>query len=229
MRNPVLLWGRWLLLYAAVTVVFSQIATLPELRIAHGVLVYLLLIVGASREGGRTLSGVMVLLSYGAVDWFFVPPRQAFGKPTEFDLIILIGFLATATVISQLVITLRQTAILATGRAAEIERLGLIIYLIKFIKKTRSTFCFLFFYSSFFIAQQDPIKFEGQAQGIEFPADRAEDVGALLFARADGEMPFPKPGQDIGDYLERAHDPNLGDPGGDQPDQGHGSENGALE
>ena len=124
MRNPVFLWGRWLLMYAVVTVVFSRIATLPELRIAHGVLVYLLLIVGASREGGRALSGVMVLLSYGAVDWFFVPPRQAFGKPTELDLIILIGFFATATVISQLVITLRETATLATAHAAEIERLG---------------------------------------------------------------------------------------------------------
>ena len=119
-----LLWGRWLLLYVAVTVVFNQIASLPELRIAHGVLVYLLLIVGASREGGRLLSGVMVLLSYLAVDWFFVPPRQQFGTPTELDFIILIGFLATATVISQLVITLRRTATLATARAAEIERLS---------------------------------------------------------------------------------------------------------
>ncbi len=124
MRNPVLLWGRWLFLYVAVTVVFYPIATLPEIRIAHGVLVYLLLIVGASREGGRALSAVMVVLSYGAVDWFFVPPRQAFGTPTQLDLIILIGFFATATVISQLVITLRQTASLATARAAEIERLG---------------------------------------------------------------------------------------------------------
>ena len=119
-----LLWGRWLLLYVAVTVVFNQIASLPELRIAHGVLVYLLLIVGASREGGRLLSGVMVLLSYLAVDWFFVPPRQQFGTPTELDFIILIGFFATATVISQLVITLRRTATLATARAAEIERLS---------------------------------------------------------------------------------------------------------
>ena len=124
MRKPVLLWGRWLFLYVAVTVVFSPIAALPEIRIAHGVLVYLLLIVGASREGGRALSAVMVVLSYGAVDWFFVPPRQAFGTPTQLDLIILIGFFATATVISQLVITLRQTASLATARAAEIERLG---------------------------------------------------------------------------------------------------------
>ncbi len=122
--KSVLLWGRWLLLYAAVTVVFNQFAAVPELRIAHGVLVYLLLIVGASRQGGRLLAAVMVLLSYLAVDWFFVPPREEFGIPTEFDFIILIGFFATATVISQLVVTLRQTATLATARAAEIERLG---------------------------------------------------------------------------------------------------------
>jgi len=119
-----LVWSRWLVLYVAVTVGISQIASIPELRVAHGVLVYLLLIVGASREGGRLLSAVMVVLSYLAVDWFLVPPRRQIGTPTELDFIILLGFLITATVISQLVVTLRQTATLATARAAEIERLG---------------------------------------------------------------------------------------------------------
>jgi two-component system sensor histidine kinase KdpD len=66
----------------------------------------------------------MVVLSYLAVDWFFVPPRRAFGRPSEFDVIILVGFLVTAVVVSQLVVNLRQTATLATARAEEIERLG---------------------------------------------------------------------------------------------------------
>jgi len=123
-RREGVIWARWLALYTVATIIFNQFSLLPELRVAHGVLVYLLLIIGASREGGRRLSAVMVLLGYAAVDWFFVPPRGEFGRPSEMDLIILIGFLATAIVISQLVISLRQTATVATARAEEIERLG---------------------------------------------------------------------------------------------------------
>ena len=69
-RRSAIIWGRWLSLYAGTTVVFSRVAELPEIRVAHGVLAYLLLIVGASREGGRRLSAVMVALGYLAVDWF---------------------------------------------------------------------------------------------------------------------------------------------------------------
>ena len=123
-RRTVMVWGRWLLLFTITSLFFSRLTSFPELRISHGVLVYLLLIVGASREGGRGLSAVMVLLGYLAVDWFFVPPVRSFGRPSEWDLVILVGFLITATVISQLVINLRQTASVATDRAAEIERLS---------------------------------------------------------------------------------------------------------
>ncbi len=103
---------------------FSRFSELPEIRVSHGVLAYLLLIVGASREGGRRLSAAMVVLGYLAVDWFFVPPRRAIGFPSEFDFIILVGFLVTAVVVSQLVVNLRQTATLATHRAEEIEKLS---------------------------------------------------------------------------------------------------------
>ncbi len=117
-------WLRWLLLYAVTTVVVSRLAYVPNIRVAHGVLVYLMLIIGASRDGGRALAAVMVALGYLAVDYFFVPPRGAIGNPSRFDLVILVGFVVTATVISQLVLSLRQTASVATARAAEIERLG---------------------------------------------------------------------------------------------------------
>ncbi len=101
-----------------------MVTELPELRVAHGVLVYLLLIIGASREADYWLSAVMLVASYLAVDWFFVPPRRSFGMPTELDLIILIGFVITATVISRLVVGLQRAATLATARAEEIEQLS---------------------------------------------------------------------------------------------------------
>ena len=65
----------------------------------------------------------MVILSYLAVDYFFVPPQHALGRPSHFDLVILVGFVVTSAVIAQLVISLRQSALVATERAAEIERL----------------------------------------------------------------------------------------------------------
>ncbi len=124
MSGRTVIWLRWLAVFGITTATVSQISSFPELRISHGVLVYLLLIVGASREGGRGLATVMVILSYLAVDFYFVPPRHAIGMPNEFDMIILIGFVITAAVIAQLVISLRTTATVATERAGEIERLG---------------------------------------------------------------------------------------------------------
>lgn len=124
MKRTALIWVRWLAVFGITTAVVGQFSSFPELRIAHGVLVYLLLIVGASREGGRGLATAMVALSYLAVDYYFVPPRHAIGMPIALDLIILVGFVITAAVIAQLVIRLRTTATVATDRAAEIERLG---------------------------------------------------------------------------------------------------------
>ncbi len=119
-----MVWGRWLALFTVVTAFFAVVPELPELRVAHGVLVYLLLIVGASREADWRLSICMVAASYFAVDWFFVPPRRAMGMPSRMDVIILLGFLVTAAVISRLVYRLQNTATVATARAEEIERLS---------------------------------------------------------------------------------------------------------
>ncbi len=123
-RPRVLAWGRWITLYAVVTLFFDNVPDMPELRVAHGVLVYLLLIVGASREADLWLSAAMLVASYLAVDWFFVPPRRSLGRPSELDFIILIGFVLTSIVISRLVFSLQRTANVATARAEQIERLS---------------------------------------------------------------------------------------------------------
>lgn len=124
-RTTVLVWARWLGLYAVVTSFFATIIGAPELRIAHGVLVYLLLIIGASRETRRWLSVVLVMASYLAVDWLFVPPIRTFGQTNNFDVYILIGFILTGIIITQLVSSLQTAIYLATARAKEIEQLGI--------------------------------------------------------------------------------------------------------
>lgn len=122
-RNTVV-WGRWLLSWLLVTLFFNGLPDMPSIRIAHGVLAYLLLIIGASREAKGALSVVMVTLGYLAVDWIFVPPRHALGMPTDLDFVLLVGFVVTGAVISQLMRRLRRTAEIATKRAIEIERLS---------------------------------------------------------------------------------------------------------
>ena len=120
-----LVWGRWLVFYTIVTASFARVIGAPELRISHGLLVYLLLIVGVSRETRRWLSAVMVLICYFAVDWLFVPPVRSIGRPADFDVLILLGFIITGVVITQLVSSLHSAIHLAMARAKEIEQLGL--------------------------------------------------------------------------------------------------------
>lgn len=122
--RTLLVWSRWLVLFAIITYFFNIIAAVPGIRISHGLLVYLLLIIGVARETRRWLSVAMVLLCYVAVDWFFIPPLRTFGRPSEFDWFVLIGFAFTGVVITGLVSTLQNALRLAQARAAEIEQMG---------------------------------------------------------------------------------------------------------
>ncbi len=124
MSSAVRTWVTWLGLYAVATLFFARLDTLPELRTSHGVLVYLLLVVGASRQGGRALSLAMVALGSIAVDVLFVPPRFEFGTAKRFDPLILIGFLITGLVISQLFAGLQRAVRVANERSEELARLS---------------------------------------------------------------------------------------------------------
>lgn len=118
-------WARWLAFYLVVTILVGRVAGQPEVRVAHGILIYLLLIIGASREGGRALSIVMVLLCYLTIDWFFVPPLYRFGSTRELDWLILVGFATAGLLVSQLFVNLQRAARLARERTIEVERLSL--------------------------------------------------------------------------------------------------------
>jgi len=122
--RTVWVWSRWLVLFAVVSYLFNMITTVPGIRISHGLLVYLLLIIGVSRETRRGLSVTMVVLCYVAVDLFFIPPIGSLGGPSDLDLFVLIGFAFTGVVITGLVSTLQNAVRLAKARATEIEQLA---------------------------------------------------------------------------------------------------------
>ncbi len=117
-------WATWITLLALVTAVLVQLSDRPDIRTSHGVLSYLLLIIGASRQGGRGLSLFMTVLGYVAVDYFFVPPRRAFGVASELDWWILFGFLGSGLLISQLFYEQQRATREAEARAIEVERLS---------------------------------------------------------------------------------------------------------
>lgn len=114
----------WLTLFALTTLTFNQLAERQDLRVAHGVLAFLVLIIGASWHVGRSLSIVMVVLGYLAVDWFFVPPRFALGAASDLDWIVMFGFAATGLLISELFTKQQRAVRLAEDRAREVERLS---------------------------------------------------------------------------------------------------------
>lgn len=119
-----LVWSVWLLIFTIITVSFEYIYTAPGIRISHGLLAYLLLIICVSRETRVWLSAAMVVLSYLAVDWFFIPPVRHFGSATELDWFVLAGFAFTGIVITGLVSTLQNALRLAKVRAVEIEQMA---------------------------------------------------------------------------------------------------------
>lgn len=122
--HPGRVWALYLAAWLLATVIFVQVTESPDIRVAHGVLTYLLLIIGASRQGGRALSAVMVLMGYLAVDYLFVPPRRQFGSATELDWLILIGFVLTGVLVSTLFDQLQRAVTVARERTLEVERLS---------------------------------------------------------------------------------------------------------
>jgi K+-sensing histidine kinase KdpD len=117
-------WLLWLLVHALTTVALYAVSGLPDIRIAHAVLAYFVLIIVASRPGDRALSMVMVTLSYVAVDWFYVPPRYTLGAASDLDWVVLIGFLATGWLLSELFAKQREATRIAEERTREVERLS---------------------------------------------------------------------------------------------------------
>lgn len=117
-------WLFWLGMYVLTTAFLYSISALPDIRVAHALLGYLVLIIAASRHGGRALSMTLVVLSYAALDWFYVPPRFTLLDASHLDWLVLLGFVAAGWMISQLFATEREARRIAEERTIEVERLS---------------------------------------------------------------------------------------------------------
>lgn len=91
---------------------------------AHIALAYLLIVLGASARGGRRLGFVLALLSFVAFNFFFIPPYHTLAIHNGLDWLVLLAFLITSTVATQLLHRAQTEAEAAGRRAQEIDRLA---------------------------------------------------------------------------------------------------------
>jgi len=120
--RPVVAWTVWLLVTAAATVAMYSVQ--HHIDQAHVVLIYLLIVLGASASGGRALGFSLAVVAFVLIDYLFQPPYNelAIGKPL--DWLVLITFLTTSIVATQLLARARSEAIEARARAVEVTSLS---------------------------------------------------------------------------------------------------------
>jgi len=97
--------------------------TEPVANQAGVVLVYVLLVLGGSVGGGRTLGFAIAIAGSIAIDYYFQWPFNELGVARGVDVAVLLTFLATALVATQLLAAQQAEAKRALERAQEIERL----------------------------------------------------------------------------------------------------------
>ncbi len=121
-RRSVLIWLGWLAATALATAL--MIGARGEFDQVHVVLVYLLLVLGASASGGRGIGITLACAGFVLIDYFFQPPfgELAVGKPL--DWLALVAFLVTAVVSTQLLARAQDQAEAARRRAVEVASLA---------------------------------------------------------------------------------------------------------
>ena len=115
-------WPLWLAALAIVSA--AMLAVQPRLEKAHVALVYLLLVLVASARDGRTVGIALSVLSFVALNFFFVPPFHTLAVTRPLDWLVLAAFLVTGIVASQLLARAQNEATVARDRANEVYRLS---------------------------------------------------------------------------------------------------------
>ncbi len=92
---------------------------------AHVVLAYLLVVLGASVSGGRNLGLALALVAFLLIDWFFQLPYGEITVSKPLDWLILISFLVTSLVATQLLAMARSEAAAARRHADAVAVLSL--------------------------------------------------------------------------------------------------------
>jgi len=105
-----------------VTVVLVQVRdTIDQV---HVVLVYLLVVLGASTSGGRMLAFPLACVGFLVIDYYFQPPYNSIGFNKSLDFVALASYFVTAIVATDLLVRAQTQAAEAERRAVEIASLA---------------------------------------------------------------------------------------------------------
>lgn len=115
-------WIVWGTLFVVVTTVLHNART--EIEQVHVVIVFLLLVLGASAGGERALGFSVAVAGFLAINYFFQSPFDTFAVAKSLDWTVLLAFLATAMVATDLLAQARAESEIARRHADEIERLS---------------------------------------------------------------------------------------------------------
>jgi two-component system, OmpR family, sensor histidine kinase KdpD len=118
----VLQWTAWL--GAVLVATFAMYLVRSSLDKVHVTLAFLLLVLGASAAGGRALGLTVAGLGFLCFDFFFLPPYNTLTITNPLDWLVLVAFLVTSAVATQLLYRANATAEAATARAIEVDRLS---------------------------------------------------------------------------------------------------------
>ena len=115
-------WITWPLVMLAATSLLVFFRT--GIEQSHAALVLLLVVLGGSTAGGRALGFTLAGLGFGLLDYFFQPPYDSLAVSKPVDWIVLIAFIATAFVTTELLARTQQEKALAEARASEVMTLA---------------------------------------------------------------------------------------------------------
>lgn len=115
-------WSVWVALLVGVTVVMFNVR--GQIDQAHVVLIYLLVVLGASATGGRTMGIALACIGFLLIDYYFQAPYDSMSVSKPLDWVVLIAFLSTSIVATQLLARARAEAEEARRRATEVASLA---------------------------------------------------------------------------------------------------------
>lgn len=121
-RALVIGWVTWGGLLVLVTVLLVQARDTTDL--AYPVLTMILIVLGGSAAGGRGLGFTLAVTSFVLIDYYFQQPYDRFSVNKPLDAVVLLAFLATAGVATDLLVRARQEADAARQRTGEVESLA---------------------------------------------------------------------------------------------------------
>jgi len=115
-------WVLWLPMLALCTA--TLVSVRGEIEQSHVALTLLLIVLGGSAGGGRSLGYTIAVLGFLAIDYFFQAPYGTLAVGKTLDWVVLVAFLAAAFVATELLARARGEAETARRRTDEIISLS---------------------------------------------------------------------------------------------------------